>query len=90
MAKICCKALVSGRVQGVFYRASTQQQANFLGVTGYAKNLPDGRVEVLACGEQVDVEALINWCRQGPQHAIVQDVTSEGVAFTHIEGFSVC
>ena len=48
---LCNRCLVSGRVQGVFYRASAQQRAQELGVRGYARNLPDGRVEVLACGE---------------------------------------
>jgi acylphosphatase len=56
---------VSGRVQGVFYRASTRERARALGVTGYARNLPDGRVEVLACGAPSAVEALCSWLWQG-------------------------
>ena len=59
MAKLCKRALVTGKVQGVFFRATTQRQANQLNVSGYAKNLMDGRVEVLACGEQTAVQALI-------------------------------
>ena len=57
---VCRRCYVSGRVQGVFYRASTREQAERLGVTGHARNLPDGRVEVLACGEQTvaHVESL--------------------------------
>ena len=54
-------AIVSGRVQGVFYRASTASKARDLGVTGHARNLPDGRVEVLACGESESVRALVEW-----------------------------
>ena len=72
--KICKRCLVSGKVQGVFYRASTAERARALGITGYAKNLSDGRVEVLACGEAAEVEELIDWLWQGPPAAKVQGV----------------
>jgi acylphosphatase len=62
---ICKKCLVSGRVQGVFYRATTAQRARELGITGHAKNLPDGRVEVLACGDDNSVRELIEWLWTG-------------------------
>jgi acylphosphatase len=62
---LCTRCLVSGRVQGVFYRATAQQRAQELGLSGYARNLPDGRVEVLACGEPVSVEAFIGWLWTG-------------------------
>ncbi|MGH8298020.1 MAG: acylphosphatase [Steroidobacteraceae bacterium] len=55
------KCLVSGRVQGVFYRATAAQRATDLGVRGYARNLPDGRVEVLAGGESQAVQAFVEW-----------------------------
>ncbi|MGH8221225.1 MAG: acylphosphatase [Steroidobacteraceae bacterium] len=58
MGKICW---VSGRVQGVYYRGSAAQRARELGVTGYAKNLPDGRVEVLVCGEDEAVRVFVDW-----------------------------
>jgi acylphosphatase len=58
---------VSGKVQGVFYRASTREQALALGLTGYARNLPDGAVEVLACGDARAIEALERWLWQGPR-----------------------
>jgi acylphosphatase len=58
---ICRKCLVAGRVQGVFYRGTAAQRARELGVRGYARNLPDGRVEVLACGEARVVESFIEW-----------------------------
>jgi len=70
---------VSGRVQGVFYRASTRQRADALGVTGHARNLADGRVEVLACGEPAAVAALCDWLREGPPAASVTDVLVEEV-----------
>ena len=62
---IARRCLVSGRVQGVFYRASTRSRAQELGVTGHARNLPDGRVEVLACGAPEAVTALCRWLWQG-------------------------
>ena len=70
----CIRCFVSGRVQGVFYRASTQEQADRLGITGYARNLPDNRVEVLAYGNDQAVEELKAWLWEGPRHAEVTDV----------------
>jgi acylphosphatase len=77
---IARRCLVSGRVQGVFYRASTRQQAEALGVTGYARNLADGRVEVLACGPKEAVEALCRWLWQGSPASSVTDVQLEDLA----------
>ena len=74
---IARRCYVSGRVQGVFYRASARQRAELLGVTGYARNLADGRVEVLACGEAAAVEALCAWLWEGPPAASVKDVLIE-------------
>lgn len=68
------RCYVSGRVQGVFYRASTRERARELGVTGYARNLDDGRVEVLACGSPEAVEALCRWLWQGSQGSQVTAV----------------
>jgi len=66
--------LVSGVVQGVFYRASTRTQARQLGLTGHARNLPDGRVEVIAHGEPDALDALERWLWQGPPAAEVEGV----------------
>jgi acylphosphatase len=65
---------VEGHVQGVFFRASTRQQATDLGVRGYARNLHDGRVEVLAVGDVQAVERLAEWLKHGPPHARVDRV----------------
>jgi len=62
---ICRRSYVSGRVQGVFYRATCVRKAQELGITGYARNLQDGRVEVLACGDGPVVEAFIRWLWEG-------------------------
>jgi acylphosphatase len=58
---ICKKCVVGGRVQGVFYRATAARRALELGIRGHARNLPDGRVEVLACGERAVVDAFVSW-----------------------------
>jgi acylphosphatase len=79
-AIIARRCYVSGRVQGVFYRASTRQRAQELGCRGYARNLPDGGVEVLAVGEPGAVHALIEWLWQGPPAAHVSDVKCSEVA----------
>ncbi len=65
---------VSGKVQGVFFRASTARQAEQLGLRGYARNLPDGRVEVLATGEEAALATLADWLRQGPPRARVDEL----------------
>jgi acylphosphatase len=73
-AIIARRCYVSGRVQGVFYRASTRQRAQELGCRGHARNLADGRVEVLAVGDPAAVHALVEWLWQGPPAAQVGDV----------------
>lgn len=82
------RCVVSGRVQGVFYRGATQRKARELDVTGYARNLPDGRVEVLACGDPAAVAALCDWLWQGPPHAEVTDVVCESVEAAVPAGFT--
>jgi acylphosphatase len=71
--------LVSGRVQGVYYRGATQLVARRLHLCGLARNLSDGRVEVIACGEPANLKELEHWLRQGPAHARVDDVVSEEI-----------
>ena len=71
---ICRKCLVSGRVQGVFYRGTAAQRARELGVRGYARNLPDGRVEVLACGEEGAVRTFVAWLWTGSSASKVTSV----------------
>jgi acylphosphatase len=71
---ICKKCLVSGRVQGVFYRGAAAQRARDLGVRGHARNLPDGRVEVLACGSQEAVREFVGWLWIGSSAAKVSAV----------------
>lgn len=74
--------LVSGKVQGVYYRASTEQKARDLGLTGYVRNLPDGRVEIVAEGTPEALQALKDWCHQGPEHADVSEIDAQDHAAT--------
>ncbi|MES1191916.1 MAG: acylphosphatase [Steroidobacter sp.] len=73
-ALVARRFIVSGRVQGVYFRASTRQQAVQLNIRGYARNLPDGNVEVLAIGHADAVAALEKWLWQGPPSARVTAV----------------
>lgn len=75
----CLRCRVSGRVQGVWFRATTQQQAQRLALTGSARNLPDGSVEVMACGEAAALEVLHDWLWQGPELARVTEVSCESL-----------
>lgn len=77
VARLC---LISGRVQGVYYRASAAERARSSGITGHARNLEDGRVEVLACGPEQAVEAFIAWLWVGPSAAKVTGVITEVAA----------
>ena len=71
MSEVRCRAIVSGRVQGVFYRDSCRQMARRLGVRGSVRNRHDGAVEVVAEGDRDAVDALLVWCREGPPRANV-------------------
>lgn len=87
--KLCLHCIVKGKVQGVFFRAGTQDEAKRLGVTGYAKNLPDGSVEVIASGEREKVLALAEWLKSGPPRATVSEVNSKEIPFKQYDRFSV-
>ncbi|MBP7331588.1 MAG: acylphosphatase [Firmicutes bacterium] len=74
MAKIRARLIISGRVQGVYFRAETYERAAALGLTGWVRNKPDRTVEVVVEGSCGDVEKLVAWCRQGPPVAEVSGV----------------
>ncbi|MGH8509692.1 MAG: acylphosphatase [Gammaproteobacteria bacterium] len=76
----CVKCLVSGRVQGVYFRVHTRAQALQLGLSGWVRNVPTGQVEVLACGPAVEVEKLVAWLWQGPREARVANVRCAAVS----------
>jgi acylphosphatase len=82
----CSRFYVSGRVQGVFFRVSTREQAQALGLTGEVSNMRDGRVVVTACGPQAALELLQQWLWEGPSQALVSKVECEQCSHEH--GFS--
>ena len=86
----CLHVIIAGRVQGVWFRASTANKAHELGVQGWARNLSDGTVEVFALGESQVLNPFLDWCRKGPSGARVDAVDAR---FSHsaeqLTGFSV-
>lgn len=78
---------IKGRVQGVFFRASTRRVAESLGITGHAINLADGDVEVLACGEAAALDQLGEWLQDGPPHARVDGVIERDTDSEAPDGF---
>ena len=77
MPKICIKATISGKVQGVFFRDSTVKKAHQLKLTGWVRNTSDGNVELVACGEQDRIATLTEWLWQGSRAAKVSNVAWE-------------
>ena len=90
MKSIRVEIRIHGRVQGVYFRGSAQRRARQLGLAGYARNLDDGSVEVVAEGEEARIEELIAWCRVGPPAALVAKVdVSRGAATGEFSDFDV-
>lgn len=90
MSKVRAELNIQGRVQGVFFRQSTKQTADRLGLTGWARNSPDGSVEAVFEGEKMVVNQAIEWCRQGPPAARVNDVRVDWRDFVdEFDGFEI-
>jgi acylphosphatase len=86
---LCVRFRILGRVQGVFFRAATREQADRLGLTGHARNLPDGSVEVLACGASDSIAALATWLGHGPPSARVDSVHAGDAADAPPAAFTI-
>ncbi len=80
---------ISGKVQGVWYRASAQDEAVALGLTGFARNLPDGRVEVKAFGEKEQVLVFYTWLKKGPKFAHVEEASFMECPWEDFDRFAV-
>jgi len=83
------KIIVSGRVQGVFYRASTKAVADQIGIKGIIKNLPDGTVYIEAEGNESLMEDFVDWCKYGPDDARVDDISIEEIELKNYRNFNV-
>lgn len=84
------QVLISGRVQGVWFRSSTKQKAEQLGVTGWVRNTKDGCVEAIFEGEENSVKSLIEWCHHGPPLAKIEKVEVKNQNFTNgFDDFSI-
>jgi acylphosphatase len=83
------RVVVHGAVQGVFFRDTCRRRATEAGVSGWVRNNPDGTVEAVFEGAPSAVERLVAWCRQGPEHAIVEHVDVEPETPTGEDGFRV-
>lgn len=80
--KVRAHAIITGRVQGVFFRLETQNAAKNHGITGWVRNKMDGSVEAVLEGEEADVKATLTWCREGPPHARVGNVEVSWQTYT--------
>ncbi len=89
IGKYCIRVLVSGRVQGLFIRDSTRQQTNRLGLAGHATNLPNGCVEVLACGDSHSLDELVRCLNEGPQLTRVSHLHVITVMIPMVDDFSI-
>ena len=81
--------LISGKVQGVFYRQSAKEKALQLGITGSIKNLPGKQVLVIASGSSEKLQELIAWCKQGPPRAFVADIETTDLPYQLFAGFEI-
>lgn len=79
---------ITGKVQGVFYRASAKKMADSMQLAGWVRNL-DEDVVVVVSGKEKDIEAFLHWCQKGPENAIVEDVLSEEIPYQDFHGFSI-
>lgn len=89
MSNVRIRGVVTGRVQGVGFRWSTVTEAERLGVAGWVRNLPDGRVEFEAEGDAAAVDALVEWARRGPAGARVTGIEPTRLATKGVPGFHV-
>jgi acylphosphatase len=81
--------LIKGKVQGVYYRNAAKEEADKLGVTGWIKYISEGRVEAMATGNKEQLQQFIQWCRRGPEKAIVKDVIITPLSLQQFNDFTI-
>jgi len=87
--RLCMRFYISGKVQGVWFRASAKEEAVKLQISGWARNLIDGRVEVFACGTKMQLEEFYAWLQHGPQFAEVNEILCDIVSWEEYSGFDI-
>jgi acylphosphatase len=81
--------IVSGKVQGVFYRASTEKKAKEIGLAGFVRNEPNGNVYIEAQGTEEQLTEFVKWCKQGPDRARVDEISSKEIPLVEEKSFSI-
>ena len=85
----CLHLLIKGKVQGVFFRVTARKVALENNLTGWVQNTPDGDVEIETCGKQHDLDNFINWCKKGPDRAIVTSLVITTRNNSSYKGFEI-
>ena len=80
---------ITGKVQGVFYRAGAKERAEELGLKGWVRNIAGGAVEITVSGDEATIEEFTSWCRRGPSKARVEKVTRETISFENFSDFRI-
>ena len=83
------RLIIKGKVQGVFYRAKAKEAAGAAGITGWVRNTDDGHVEAMVSGNEAQLDEFINWCRRGPERAVVADMIISEEPDTRFDGFRI-
>lgn len=81
--------IVIGKVQGVYFRQSTKEKAKELEISGEVKNLPDGNVHIVATGLKEQLDAFMEWCKQGPSRAVVKEIKVQAIELKTFKDFSI-
>lgn len=81
--------IVTGKVQGVWFRQSTKEKALELGITGEVSNQPDGSVKIIATGTKEQLSLLIDWCKQGPPKAKVEKISTTVIPYKNFTSFTI-
>ena len=81
--------VIKGKVQGVFFRVAAKEKADALGVTGWVKNTPEGNVEITARGQDDKVQEFMEWCKTGPEYAVVKEVEVHSRSNASFQKFSI-
>lgn len=89
MTKTCIHAIITGVVQGVFFRASTKEKADSLKITGWVQNLPTGQVECVLCGDDEQIKVMLNWLHEGPRRASVTQLEQNTIACKNFNTFDI-